>query len=346
MRPIVPFVVASLALAIPAGAQNGARTRDVVREAARAVRPGSYQGRNGGPEQSERFSRKYKMGRDGRVSIANVAGDIVVTAGSGDEVSIEAVKRTRGDLGELENVRISVDERPGRVDIRTESDYERGRRGSRISVDFTVTVPASAALDVHSVSGSVKVTGVRGPVRAETVSGNVTTSETPKLESARSVSGDVSVTGATGDGELATGSVSGNITATGVKTRGLDANSVSGSVTLGDITCDRLAVKTVSGDVVYAGAILKAGRYEIATHSGDVRLSLSNPAGFGFTASSFSGSIRSELPMTIGGTSDRGDRGADTRHNRGSHSMQATYGDGSATLAIRTFSGDVVVGKR
>jgi len=301
MRSIVPFLVASLALAVPAGAQIDARTRPVVREAARAPRPGSYQGRNSGPEQSERFSRKYKMGRDGRVSIANMAGDIVVTAGSGDEVSIEAVKRMRGDRGELANVRISVDERPGRVDVRTESDY--GRRGGRISVDYTVTVPASAALDVHSVSGSVKVTGVRGPVRAETVSGNVTTSETPKLESAKSVSGDVSVTGATGDGELATSSVSGHVTATGVKARGLDANSVSGTVTLGDITCDRLAVKTVSGDVVYAGAILRAGRYEIATHSGDVRLSLSNPAGFGFTASSFSGSIRSELPMTIGGTS-------------------------------------------
>ena len=40
---------------------------------------------------------KVKIGRDGRFSLANIAGDIIVTGGSGDEVSIEAVKRTRGD---------------------------------------------------------------------------------------------------------------------------------------------------------------------------------------------------------------------------------------------------------
>ena len=42
-----------------------------------------------------------------------------------------------------------------------------------VSVDYTVRVPASASVDVHSVSGPSKVTGVRGSVRAETVSGNV-----------------------------------------------------------------------------------------------------------------------------------------------------------------------------
>jgi hypothetical protein len=28
------------------------------------------------------------------------------------------------------------------------------------------------------------------------------------------------------------------------------------------------------------------------------------------------------------------------------HSMRATYGDGSATLIVRTFSGDIVISKR
>jgi DUF4097 and DUF4098 domain-containing protein YvlB len=346
MKPTVPFIVASLALAIPAAAQDGLDVRALVRDAIETLGSGSYQGRNTGPEQTERLTRKARIGRDGRVSIANISGDIVVTAGAGDEVSIEAVKRTRGDRRELENVSIHFEERPGRVDVRTEGTYDRGdrnRRGVGVSVDYTVTVPASAALDLHSVSGSVKVTGVHGTVRAQTVSGDVATADTPRLESARSVSGNVSLTGASGDGDLAAGSVSGNITVTGAKARSLDANSVSGSVTLTDVTCDRLAVKTVSGDVAYAGTILKAGRYEITTHSGGVRLALANPAGFGFTASSFSGSVRSELSMTIGGGSDRD---ANLRWNRGRRTMEATYGDGSATLTIRTFSGNIVVGKQ
>src|SRR4029079_14377725 len=119
MRLTLPFVIAGVALAAaPVGAQEpdpGIALREVVRAA--PVR--AYQGRNAGPEQTERFSRKVKIGRDGRVSVSNISGDIVVTAGSGDEVSIEAVKHGRGDQAQLQRVRIVVEDRAGRVEIRT-----------------------------------------------------------------------------------------------------------------------------------------------------------------------------------------------------------------------------------
>ena len=350
MRLIVAFVIAGVAIAaVPVGAQDADR-RIVLRDVVRTATVRAYQGRNAGAEQTERFSRKVRIGRDGRVSISNISGDIVVTGGSGDEVAIEAVKRTRGDRNELASVEIVVEERAGRVDVRAEHDRmrDRGRRGDSTSVDFTVTVPASASLDVHSVSGSVKVTGVRGAVRAETVSGNVTTADTPNLEHAKSVSGDVSLTGAAADGDLSAGSVSGNITAKGLKARGLDLGSVSGDVILTDVTCDRLTIKSVSGNVEYAGAIARNGRYEINTHSGTVRLALANPSGFELTANSFSGSIRSDLPLTIGGDSarDRDSSRGQRRDGNDSHNMRATFGDGSATIAVHTFSGDIVISKR
>jgi len=352
MRLTLPFVIAGVALAaIPVGAQDPDR-RIVLREVVRAATARAYQGRRiVGPEQTERFSRKVRIGRDGRVSIANISGDIVVTGGSGDEVSIEAIKRTRGDRSELASIEIVVEERAGRVDVRAEHDRyrsDRGRRGDSASVDFTVTMPASASLDVHSVSGSLKVTGVRGAVRAETVSGNVTTTDTPNLEHAKSVSGDVSLTGAAADGDLSAGSVSGNITAKGLKARGLDLGSVSGDVILTDVTCERLTIKSVSGSVEYAGAIARNGRYEINSHSGTVRLVLSNPSGFELNANSFSGSIRSDLPLTIGGDSarDRDSNRGRRREGNDSHNMRATFGDGSATLSIRTFSGDIIISRR
>jgi DUF4097 and DUF4098 domain-containing protein YvlB len=347
-------VVAGLVLAASAAGAQDARERIVARDlVATALKARAYQGRDRAPEQTERFSRKVKLGRDGRVSVANISGDIVVTAGPGDEVSVEAVKRTRGNRGELTNMEIVVEERAGRVEVRAEGERnrnDRGRRGDNVSVDFTVTVPASAALDVHSISGSVKVSGVRGAVRAETVSGNVTATDTPRLEQAKSVSGDVSLTGAAAEGDLSAGSVSGNITAKGLKARGLDLGSVSGDVMLSDVNCERLSVKSVSGSVEYSGSIVRSGRYDINTHSGTVRLTLANPVGFELNANSFSGSIRSDLPLTIGGDSARRDRDPGDRGRRrdvgNAHSMRATFGDGSATLTIRTFSGDIIIGKR
>jgi hypothetical protein len=359
MRRTAPFVIAGLALmATPAlGQDDGQRivvremVRDVLRGVTREVRPGGYQGRNNGPEQTERFSRKVKIGRDGRFTLGNISGDITVTTASGDEVSIEAVKRTRGDKSELATVQIIVDERGGRVDVHTEHEQrfrERAGRSDHVSVDYTVAVPATVSVDLHSISGTIKATGVHGSLRGETISGNLTITDAPKLEAAKTVSGDVSLTEVTADGDLSASSISGNVRAKGLKARGLDLGSVSGDINVSEVTCERLGVKTVSGTVEYGGTLGKNGRFEINTHSGTVRLVLTNPAGFELNANSFSGSIRSELPLTIGGDSARRD-GGNSRGRRDSinnHSMRATFGDGSATLVVRTFSGDIIISKR
>jgi DUF4097 and DUF4098 domain-containing protein YvlB len=218
-----------------------------------------------------------------------------------------------------------------------------GRHGDHVSVDFTLSVPTGVAVDVHSVSGNLKLTGVRGALRAETVSGDLAASDTPKVELAKSVSGSVTLSGVSTDGDLTMSSVSGDVTAKSIKVHALDVNSVSGDLNVTDVTCDRLTAKSVSGDVTYSGSIARGGSYDVNVHSGTVHLTLADPAGFVLNANTFSGSIRSELPLTIGGDPDaRGDR-----HGRMSNrTMRATYGDGSATLNVRSFSGDIVISKR
>jgi len=344
MRVTMPSVLVGLVLAAaPAAAQN-TEARIVVRETVRDVVSGyarAYQGRNRGPEQTDRFSRRARIGRDGRVSVENISGDITVSPGSGDEVSIEAVKRTRGDQSQLGAVRIVVDDRAGRVDVRTEYDNARFRN-INVSVDYTITVPNGASVDVKSISGNVKVTGVRGAVRAETVSGSVTTTDTPKIERAKTISGDVTLTGITTDGDLSIGSVSGTVHARNVKAHGLDLGSVSGDVVVSDVACDRLNAKSVSGGFEYTGTISRGGVYDVNVHSGTVRFTLANPSGFELTANTFSGNIRSDLPLTIGGDRDVNVR----RRGVSNRSIRATFGDGSAMLTLRTFSGDIVIAKR
>ena len=350
MRLTLPLVIAGIAFAAaPAGAQDD-RHRVVLRDMVRSFTPGPYLGRNNGPEQTERFSRKVKIGRDGRFSLGNISGDLLVTGGTGDEVSIDAVKRTRGDKSELARVQITVDDRAGRVDVRTEYEQNRGdrnRRTDHVSVDYTIAVPASVSVDLHSISGAIKVTGVHGSLRGDTISGNVTITDAPKLEAAKTVSGDVLLTGITSEGDLSASSVSGNVRARGVKARSLDLGIISGDISVSDVTCDRLNVKSVSGSIEYSGGIAKGGRYEINAHSGTVRLLLASPSGFELNANSFSGSIRSELPLTIGGDSARRNDGPRGRRDLvNNHSMRATFGDGSATLVVRTFSGDIIIARR
>jgi len=331
MRPILVFVIAGLAApAVPARAQEP-HPKEIVR-----IR--TYQGRDRGPEQTDRFSAKYRIGRDGRVSIANISGDIVVTTGSGEEVSVDAVKRGHGDRSQLDQVRIEADNAPGRVDIKTVYPM---RGNSNVSVDFTVVVPAGASVEAHSISGSVKITGVRGSVRAETVSGTVTAADTPKLEVAKTISGSVTLTNVQTEGDISVGTINGTMNAKGVKAHGIDFSSISGDLVIADVVCDRLGAKSISGNVEYAGSLSKSGRYNLTSHSGTIRLTLANPSGFELNADSFSGAVRSDFPVTVGPT------GRDDRRRPGpGRTMHAVFGDGGATLTIRTFSGDIIIAKR
>src|SRR2546422_320874 len=129
--------------------------------------------------------------------------------------------------------------------------------------------------------------------------------------------------------------------ATGATTQ---SRTVSGDVVLTNVTCDRLGVKSVSGNIEYSGTLARNGRYDVNTHSGTVRLTLSGSTGFELTGTTFSGSIRSELPLTIGGERER-DTGIRRRGAR-NRSIRATFGDGSAALTLRTFSGDIIIAKR
>jgi DUF4097 and DUF4098 domain-containing protein YvlB len=262
-------------------------------------------------------------------------------------VSIDAVKRARGDRSQLGRVNIVVDERPGRVEVRT--DYgrppfpDRLLRDDYVAVDYTVVVPAGASLEVNSISGRIKVDGVRGSTRLGSVSGNISSSNTPNVDYLRTVSGEVDLANISQDGSLSVSSVSGNLDLNGVKAKSLDLNTVSGEIRLRDAAIERLVAKGLSGNIEYLGTLVRNGRYEVNSHSGNVRFTLADNTGFELNAGSFSGVVRSDFQMTIGG-----DRTQDIRPRRGprNESLRATFGDGSASLNLRTFSGNIVIAKR
>ncbi len=119
---------------------------------------------------------------------------------------------------------------------------------------------------------------------------------------------------------------------------------MSGDVLLTDVTCERLTIKSVSGDVEYTGTIASNGRYEINSHSGDRPPDARQPAGL---------RAEREQLQRLGAVGHPADNRRRFRRQprlraaqRDAHNIRATFGDGSATLSIRTFSGDIVIAKR
>jgi hypothetical protein len=287
-------------------------------------------------DQTEKFSKTVPLGKTGTFEIDNVAGNIVISGGTGEQAQISAIKRGRTPES-LKNATIEVVEGPNRVEVGVQ--YPRnGKDGA--SVDFTVTVPRGASVLVKSISGDAKVTDIDGELRVESVSGDVTVTGAGKLSLAKSTSGTVIVQSASAPDSLSVHSTSGNVSLKSVKARSLEVSSVSGDVTLSEVTSDRLTGHTISGTVSFAGPMARGGRYEATSHSGDVVITTDGQVGFEVTASTFSGDIKSDLPITM----RVGGEGQSKPLRR--QQMRGTFGDGSAVLMLKSFSGDIRIVKK
>jgi DUF4097 and DUF4098 domain-containing protein YvlB len=331
-----------------AHAEEPKAARERARAKAAAAWLERYQNSRQGPEQTERFSQTYKVTGDGMLDLQNIAGDVRVTAARGNEIRIDATKRARArDDNQtrrlLTELRIEVNHVGNRVEVRTIYPRNQGRNTSA-SVDYTITVPSGAILNLKTIAGDVSVAEVKGEVRAESVSGSVDISATPNLASAKTISGDVRAHGITTAGTLTLGTVSGSVIASSLEARAIEAGTISGTVQLTNVRADRVQAKAVSGDIEFDARLAKGGRYEFNSHSGNVRVTLTQPSGFELDASSFSGSIRSDFPVTLRSTAGTGSDG--NRRGPRNTAIRGTFGDASALLSVRSFSGNVVITRK
>ena len=292
-----------------------------------------------GQQQTEKFSKTVPLARGGTFDLSNISGDIVITGGSGDQVVIDAVKKGKS-ADQFKEVTIEVTATANRVDVRTR--YPEGRRNIRVSVDYTVTVPRAAAVNVKSISGDEKLSGLDGELHANTISGSVSVTAASDVRSVEAISGDVHLTTAKSSGTLTVSSISGGVTLKDVKAGGIQISSISGDVKAEEIASNRVSAKSISGEIAFAGPLAKGGRYELTSHSGDVKVYTSDKVGVEVSASTFSGDITSDLALTMKAGGDA----APGRGGRMRQTVQGTFGDGSAVLQLSSFSGNIRIVKR
>ena len=348
MSMMKPFPVIALLIATASPASAAVTLRGIVPED--GPRTGwleRYTQAREGPEQIEKVSQTYKVGDGAALDLSHLAGDIRVTGGTGSEIKVDATKRVRHRDPEqgkrlLEALRVDVNNFNGRVEVRTIYP-RRGSFGNNVSasVDYVISVPAGATVSLKSISGDISVTNVKGEVRAEIVSGDVNISGTPNVAIAKTISGDVTAQNIGTQTTLVLSTISGTVLGTGLKVRALEAGSVSGNVRLVGSDIERLEAKSVSGNIEYDAPLTKGGRYEFTSHSGNVRIVLSGNTGFELDADTFSGSVRSDVPVTLRAI------GRTEQNRRGSNrAIRGSYGDASAFLSVRSHSGSVVITKK
>lgn len=235
------------------------------------------------------FQRSFNLGAGGSVNVRNVSGDVIVNGYDGQAIIVTGTKTGR------DSDKVSIEDRStgNSVDVRV--DYPDRCEDCRVDVRFEVKVPRSIAYKFNSfssVSGDVSITGVTGDLTAKTVSGDTTVNNINGTVNATSVSGDVRV-----------GKVEG---------------TVSAKSTSGDVEVEILSLEG------------SAGSMEFSSVSGDVLVKLPGNLDADARLSTMSGGLKTDFPLTI----------EESKYGTG-RKANGKIGNGSRILKISTISGDV-----
>ncbi len=256
----------------------------------------------------EKFEKTVKWARDGVVNLRNLSGSIEVKTWDKDEVKIDALKVSRADsLQKAEDnakeVKIVIEEKGNCLCIETEYPEQRSiwkKKSLNVSVNYLLTIPDKASVDVNSASGSVDLEKIGGAVKVKAISGHIEIRGAAKGVDCEAASGDLSVVDVVGDSYLKT--MSGEIAIDRVK-GSIRAEAISGAVEMRNISEAKFVQgKALSGSIVYEGKINPEGRYELETQSGKVEMRLPADSSFELEARTFSGKVESDFEIRISGS--------------------------------------------
>ncbi len=287
-----------------------------------------------GQKFEEKFAKTEALAKDGKVIINNVSGSIQVKSWAQDQVQIDAVKVCGLSSEEkakenLALVKIEVTKNGNIVQIETK--YPEKVKNINVSVNYVLTIPATASIKVRNVSGTIEASDIGGMFEGNNTSGKVILARIGGGVDCKVVSGGLQVSDVKGDVDLTT--VSGNITASRIK-GSIDAETTSGPISLTEIVEPKtVRAKVLSGKIIYDGQIAAGGKYSFESLSGSVSLTIPAASGFDLEAETFSGSISTDFAVTMQGKIDRKE-------------IRGVVNNGGAALRIKAFSGSIDIKKK
>ena len=217
---------------------------------------------------------------NGTVEIINVSGAVEVTPWDTAEVAVSGTIGARVERVEVagEGAHVTV-----RV-VLPSGSMSQDEGDARLKIQ----VPRHCALEVSLVSADLRVTGIEGDVKLETVSGDINGDTGGSLQ-VSTVSGDVELD-ARNAKSTRIKTISGDTTFSGGSGE-VNIESVSGDANLKLGALKHSHFESVSGDLRIAGTLEAGGQLDASSVSGDVHLSFSGQPDADIDLQTLSGDI-------------------------------------------------------
>jgi hypothetical protein len=153
-----------------------------------------------GGQYTDYFDGEYEANENTVLQVTTFNGQIEIYTWDNDNVSLNAIKRSRISREELDNADINVDESDNKIDI--EALY-KGQRTTQPSVDMNVKVPSYVTVDtVKTSNGAIIIEDAKGNITADTSNGAITIENVDGYVAATTSNGRVEVKGTTGIKDL------------------------------------------------------------------------------------------------------------------------------------------------
>jgi len=252
---------------------------------------------------------RFTVGPNANISVDTQYGAISARSGSNGEVVVTAI---------LKSDSVEVDQLQNGSRIEVASHLLQGANPQTGQVDYELSIPSDATLNLHSSSG---------PLSAERLQGDLTLEGTDATVNVRNVQ----------NGHVHVRTMRGPINLTDVRNGHVEVASISGDVHLKSVTGPLVQVNSGSGKIFYDGDFGSGGDYRFATHSGDIEALVPADVSAGFRAHSVLGRVQHDFPLQ-------------PRHSRFSmevgRSFFGTAGQAASEVVLRSWSGKIRLKQR
>jgi hypothetical protein len=274
------------------------------------------------------FDRTLTVNGPVTLHVSTGAGYIHVSPGSDSQVHIVGHVKSSGNSwfgGSSDDAVSRVASNPP---INQAGNIIRVGEGSddsmrHVSIDYEITTPANTMLTAESGSGDLQLANLNGTVRAHTGSGSIRADKLGAGSRLETGSGSIEATNLMGSTTLQTGS--GEVRAELGSAGDVVAGTGSGSIKLTNVH-GAIKAETGSGSLEISGQ--PTSPWKLETGSGDVSLQVGSGARFTLDAQTGSGSVKTDLPLTMRGSLDK-------------HHVTGTVNGGGPTIKAETGSGDI-----
>jgi hypothetical protein len=267
----------------------------------------------------QRIDSTFAFSKSGELSISVRGGEVRVTGWARNDARVVAI----GDRGTItmdaSSNRIRLDVRP---QIMSRAQFE-------------INVPIGVRVTVTAVTATIDVSGTRGELALNTVSGKITASDGNGRTRIGTAAGNVTLQRISGETHV--GSMTGPISITEID-GDLSVTTITAPAKIQQADLSGLTVDAAQGNLDFSGRLSAQGKHKIETFGGNVELHFPTDFAATIDMESLSGKLHTDFDVTLrprdgGGQARTGDR------------QQYTINGGGPLITISTFNGGVFLRK-